>query len=746
LSPIQEEMSEIIVEAEGTKAEGTACYKAKEFNKACDKYAKALRLLNRVTDAAGADSLKKKHELQISCGTNITLCNLQLKKWEEAINSAGKVLKLDKKNVKALFNRAKAFGSAEHRPNGLQLAKADLLQAIKLDPKSKPMRKEYQSVQARLTEKKGPKKKNEVVDTGFLKKSTGDGLGYADDESEMRKAREKERSQANDMIERLQQRQAAADGAVDPSSNTSTGGTSSGVAAAGGSLREMASDAVDTTAPAAPAAPRGPDHQKTVDMLEGMRRVSQANGHLEKAALLKVCIEQGDREVADLIAALQLGDKEEFERLKAVMASGQAESAKLMTAALAMEDIAPRTSAGMLAAMAGANNSSFQLPGEANQAKAQAEAVAQARKDEYEQQMAAQAAEDELEDGSGNTLKQKHKGYRIRADGSKTTTWSRDQTEEEKSLIGDFTPQRLDQAGVSGEEATAQAGKEVTAYNRGYEEKDMTTWCAKKLMAMLGPLKVVLPTGDGGEGAEKGWGEEGMKCEVTTTGPHTICGEALVAMVRGGCDHTFDLNFAVDFEVKLGAPIFKECQVKGETKRMFQGYPTYRGSWRFPEVSHLVAPDFECVLEWTKKPKDASEYALLHGLLAKPDVGLQPMLMQIVRDCFCVEYKKVKSIKADTSGYATPPVPVAPLPAIPTDPSVVWEWSEIEVEENKHPLAMGSQEEIDASRAKAEAEQGGGEGAQKKKQDVSQNPMMLKKLEELSKAGYAVFAEDVMGK
>jgi hypothetical protein len=744
-------MAEILAEALATKEEGTVLYKSKSFAKASDKYAKALRVLNKVTE--GAEPLKKKKELQVSCGLNITLCNIQLSKWEEAINSANRVIKLDAKNVKALFNRAKAFSSSEHRPNGLQLAKADLLQAIKLDPKSKPMRKEYQSVQARLVEKKGPKKKNEVVDTGFLKKSTGGGLGYADNESEMRIAREKERAQTDEMLERANQRKEVETGAASSSSMRLPTRPEERRPQTAGSSAE----AIDTTAPAPPAMARGPDHQKTVDMLEGMRRMSKANGHIEKAMLIKRCIEQGDKEVAELISALQKGEKEEFERLKAVLGSGTAESAKMMAAALAMEDIAPRTSAGMLAQMSGAGGaSSFQMPGEANSAKAAAEATIQARKDEYAREMAEQEAEDELEDGSGNTLKQKDKGYRIRADGSKTTTWSHDQTAKEKELLGDMTPQRLEQGKGEG----AEDGKHVNTYNRGYEEKDLTKWCARKLMNMLVPLKVVLPTGtqeevqEGEDGAEgettvtKGWGEEGMKCEVTTTGPHTICGEAVVAMVRGGADHTYDFNFVVDFEVKLGAPIFKECRVKGEDKRMFQGYPTYKGCWRFPEVSHLVK-DFECILEWQKKPSDPAELAMLQGVLAKQEVGLQPMLMQIVRDCFCVEYKKTTSAQADDAGYATPPVPIAPLPAIATDADIVWQWEEIEVEdENRHPLAMGSKEEIDnhmdptkggGAEAAAKAAKGGSK-------DVTQNPIMLKKLEELSRAGYAVFAEDVMGK
>ena len=70
------------------------------------------------------------------------------------------------------------------------------------------------------------------------------------------------------------------------------------------------------------------------------------------------------------------------------------------------------------------------------------------------------------------------RGYKVRADGSKTTYFNNDLDDEAKALIGDIRPKRVDNAGV--EEAAAGAAGKIagSSWNVAgtWESRNMTEW------------------------------------------------------------------------------------------------------------------------------------------------------------------------------------------------------------------------------------------------------------------------------
>ena len=80
--------------------------------------------------------------------------------------------------------RGRAYAESKHRTNGLKLAKVDIVAACKLDPKNKAFRKELQNINKKNNPGAAIKKKEEVVDKGFLKDGKSTSL-YEDDEAKV---------------------------------------------------------------------------------------------------------------------------------------------------------------------------------------------------------------------------------------------------------------------------------------------------------------------------------------------------------------------------------------------------------------------------------------------------------------------------------------------------------------------------------------------------------------------------------
>jgi len=100
------------------------------------------------TEQQLADDLASCRKVQLS--TQLNMANAQLKLGEPllAFTAADKALTIDEGNVKALFRRAQARLAGSHLPIDVELVRADLTRAVKLDPTSREIRAELEKLKA----------------------------------------------------------------------------------------------------------------------------------------------------------------------------------------------------------------------------------------------------------------------------------------------------------------------------------------------------------------------------------------------------------------------------------------------------------------------------------------------------------------------------------------------------------------------------------------------------------------------
>ena len=124
------------------------------------------------------------------------------------------------------------------------------------------------------------------------------------------------------------------------------------------------------------------------------------------------------------------------------------------------------------------------------------------------------------------------RGYKLRADGSKTTFFNNDLSEADRALIGDIAPKRLDSAAVAkGAGAPGMVGDSAWNHAGTFEEKDRTVWATQRLAKML--AEVSAPVAHGFSGSICVEKVEGIK------------GDASVVSVKGKRKHIASFEFSV---------------------------------------------------------------------------------------------------------------------------------------------------------------------------------------------------------
>jgi len=145
------------------------------------------------------------------------------------------------------------------------------------------------------------------------------------------------------------------------------------------------------------------------------------------------------------------------------------------------------------------------------------------------------------------------RGYKI-VGGKKTSYFHREQTEEEKKLIGDIAPKRIsDRTAVN---APAEEGDNLrSAWNKAgtWEEKDVSNVAKEQLTASLLQASASVPCDAGSS--------------VRVTKVSAIEGHASVATVRSKRRFVYEYSFSVDWEMDIAS--------SGDT---------LTGSMKYPEV------------------------------------------------------------------------------------------------------------------------------------------------------------------
>jgi len=134
-------------EATQAKAEGTALFKAKEFEEAALKYTEAAELVENIEG-------EEAENLFVTSNLNAAQCYLSLKQYSDAASKASEVLSKDPDNMKALYRR----GLARLRIGLTNDAKVDLMAAYKKDNSNKDIRRALQELKQQLAEAKKKEK------------------------------------------------------------------------------------------------------------------------------------------------------------------------------------------------------------------------------------------------------------------------------------------------------------------------------------------------------------------------------------------------------------------------------------------------------------------------------------------------------------------------------------------------------------------------------------------------------------
>lgn len=130
---------ERIAEAEKMKAAGTEFFKEKRFEEGAAQYEESA-LFAVEEGISGNDIPEGERQLYVSCFGNAAMCYIKLKSWPDAIRTCDKVLEIDSEttsNIKALYRR----GLARMHLGLYKEAKADLMDAYKIDNSNKDVRK-----------------------------------------------------------------------------------------------------------------------------------------------------------------------------------------------------------------------------------------------------------------------------------------------------------------------------------------------------------------------------------------------------------------------------------------------------------------------------------------------------------------------------------------------------------------------------------------------------------------------------
>ena len=167
---------------------------------------------------------------------------------------------------------------------------------------------------------------------------------------------------------------------------------------------------------------------------------------------------------------------------------------------------------------------------------------------------------------SGEFSKSDHvRGYKI-INGKKTSFFHHEQTEEEKRLIGDITPKRIDPAQLQQQQQQQQQQSSsstgptkldnsttsgTSAWNKAgtWEEKDVTDWAIQTLEQSIQNCEYDLPQGSPDPNAQV------IVTKVTKLLSAKVAGgtcHASVATVRGKKRYIFEFTICVHWEMTLG--------------------------------------------------------------------------------------------------------------------------------------------------------------------------------------------------
>lgn len=157
---------------------------------------------------------------------------------------------------------------------------------------------------------------------------------------------------------------------------------------------------------------------------------------------------------------------------------------------------------------------------------------------------------DDDDDDEGQFSKSDHvRGYKI-VNGKKTSFFHREQTEEEKRLIGDITPRRIEPNQIPEQISNVQ-DKDVSVWNKAgtWEEKNVTDWAIESIKTKVMEASYKLPEGSPDPNAMIKIVDVSKLISSDVAGGSA---HASVAKVRGKKRYIFEFNVCIHWEMTLG--------------------------------------------------------------------------------------------------------------------------------------------------------------------------------------------------
>lgn len=211
------------------------------------------------------------------------------------------------------------------------------------------------------------------------------------------------------------------------------------------------------------------------------------------------------------------------------------------------------------------------------------------RRKAREAEKAAKKANGEDSDDDEDKLTEKElaelRGYKKTKDGRVTSYFTREQSAEEKQLLGDIAPKRLEPAAASSTpqpispDAVGEGKGNPSAWNaaRTWEEKDTTEWCRQQLETRL---------------KESSASVEGSSIHAVVKAVKNMTGEASVALASGKKRYIFDFHCTLEFEI-----------LDADTDDIYA-----KGSLKIPDICSTHHEELEINFGgWSKKPSGDHE-------------------------------------------------------------------------------------------------------------------------------------------
>lgn len=233
-------------------------------------------------------------------------------------------------------------------------------------------------------------------------------------------------------------------------------------------------------------------------------------------------------------------------------------------------------------------------------------------------------------------------------------------------------------------------------------------------------------------------------------------GEALMVGLSGKFDHTFDFNFSVEWEAKIGKPKLVDVEVKGKKQQMFLGIPTFHGKLRVADMGHLQSSeDYDMELIWggdgpREVAPDKETRRLIVAILTEGGGVVEILRRRLGRfvECFCSQ----QDPRAALESLKQPGTSVEGALLLESERleevSGGWMWAEMkELEEMPADESKKNKSAVTEGGVTEGAETSEGVDPTEPKEgdanfDPLKTPKMLNYLDQLQKDGYAVFLGD----